>query len=246
MIEERYDNFDNLFLDLNRKIVEDPDRYLQYKSADNFYLDFLYLIVDNPVANLDFSFLGFKTNKFYKLVESYINLDEWERFKKKISKTRSLNITFYFNQQKKKGNNQDASPCILSLVFAREKRQIKFNKATLFYRTTELCKTFYVDLVLMDRLLKDLGDLVEIKRFEIVSPNAFFKGHRSFWLLDYLNISLNDDNYLKYYLRNEREKLTKRKDSKFSMERRTQRYLKEHLTYKPINMEEITLYKGDV
>lgn len=246
MIYETYKDFDDLFLNINKNIIENPEKYINHKDSDDYYLNFCVFNILNYKANLDFSFLGYTYKKFNNLIRNYLDISKWKIFKEKLRNTTKCTLTFYFNEEKKdKGNSKENSPCILNMIFQRNNRKEKWNTIYIYYRTTLICRTFYVDLFLFYKMLNDVKDLCNIKNIYLIIPNGFFKILKSPWIVKYLNIDLDNSNYLKKEIKNFIDKYTIHPYHEYSTFKKTQEFLKGEYNYKPIDINNLELYEGE-
>ena len=242
MIEKIYKDFDDLYLSLNWNLLNYPEEYIRDYSAHYYFLKPLYITTNSYEINLDFSFLGYRENKFYMLRNTYLNLDSWIDFKNKIKKSRSRSITFYFNQVKKTGINSDNSPCILEMVFSRDNRDKPYNEVTILYRAVEINRTFLLDLVLFNKRLYDIKDLTDVKKVNFFFVYPFIDSYTTGPFVKYLDLKLDPENELCQKIQKDMDYI-EFGNLKFAKNVKMQDVVTKKVLYLPIDPASLDLYK---
>ena len=147
----------------------------------------VFISVEKNKCTLDLSKFGYKKGKWQKLLRTYIDWEEWKKFKEKLGKASSLSLTYYFKQ--KKINN---GSCLIALVLTRTNRNEKWNKVNLLYRTTELQRRFSADLVLLHHLINNLPECCGIKEITFYMPNCYCDAMFVNGYLNYFDVKLKD------------------------------------------------------
>ena len=244
MLERSYIDFNELFLKLPTEILQYPDELVKYRVANQFYIDPVLIEVKKPDIDIDFSFIGYKPMKIKQLLTNYVDLDSWKEYKERIKNSKSLSLTFYFNQRKKiKGSNQDASPCILNFILSRKNRSEKFDEMFIYYRTVDLGRTMYLDMVLFNQMIKDLGDLVNLKSIRFFIPYGFLHVANIQFFLKLHPMELDEKNEFTKNVIRRKERLLRKVDFKYKSEKRIKKFLTGELNIEPISS--IDLFKGE-
>lgn len=101
---------------------------------------------------------GKEAKKSY-LMNAYFNKDSLLRAKERLSKKKNTSVNISLINKEKTNTTQDH--CMVSMVVFKENKKYK---ATIFYRTTELCRKFLFDLKF---LKEEILTILEIPDCEI-------------------------------------------------------------------------------
>lgn len=158
MLIKKYKNFDDMFYNLNREFLLNPN-IIDVVLGDSGYVNNAVIACKTWDCNLDLSKFGYKESKWAHLLNSYIDYDELLNFYDKIKKVSGLSFTFYFKHKKRNNGS-----CLISIVLTRTKRHGKWDCAKVFYRVTETQRRMAADLVMINRFINELPkDFCEIK-----------------------------------------------------------------------------------
>ena len=150
MLHRIYENFDDMYYNLNRRFLLHPEM-IDTILSDSGYVNNVVIECNSYDCNLDLSNFGYKRNKWKHLLNTYIDYEHLLNFKEKLKSVSGLAYTFYFKQ--KKVNN---GSCLISIVLTRDKRHGKWNHAKVFYRVTETQRRMAADLVMLNRFFTEL------------------------------------------------------------------------------------------
>jgi hypothetical protein len=245
MIVEKYLDFDDLYHNLNKNILFNPTKYVNYIKGKGAYLYTSFIETINYDCNIDLGELIYSKNKFYKLIKSYLDLKEWDLFKEKLKTTKGNSLTFYFKKDKKQqGTTSDNGPCILSMVFTRKKDV--FDKVFIYYRTTELNRRFGADLVFFHHLLKDLKNITNLNSINFVFPLSYIQLLNIPLTLKLENINIQDikDSYFHNMIEKDINNILKgEKLSSYKTKRRMQLLTLNKLKIENIDINQLNLRK---
>lgn len=168
MLVRKYKNFDDLFLNLTKEVLENPN-VLDYYSGILGYMDNLVLATKSWDCNLDLADFGYTKGKWAQLLRTYIDYESLLIFRERIKNMSGLSYTYYFKQ--KKVNN---GSCLIGIVLSRKDRKEKWTKVNVIYRTTEIQRRFAADLVLIHHFIKELPEeICDIKRVVFYMPQSY-------------------------------------------------------------------------
>lgn len=239
-----YKNFDNLFLDINKNIIENPDRFIEVINGLQCYMPFTIIECDSSDHNINLSELCYTASKIKSLSKSYIDKENLERFKNHLRECKGTSITYYFNNVKnKQGSRGNNGPCIISMVFTKKYRKDKFfNEVNIYYRSTEISRRFYADLVLFDLFIKSLpDDLIKIEKYRIILPKGFFHTKNCIFNLDLFKADLSKDNPVVKQIKGHLLKFDKHGLYTYKCVNRMQKKLSGERTWEKVNMKELSL-----
>ena len=189
----KYKNFNELLIGINNLVLSRTNEFVFKQSGPNGYIVPLVIECDSFYYSFDLGNLSYTSNKFSKLIKTYIDPSTLLNFKSKLCKSSSTTLTFYFNQEKKKqGSTTDNGPCILSIVFTRDTRRDKWSKANVMYRTTEVNRRFAADLLMLNRFFTELPDCCEIDKVRFFIPQAYVSGSIISAYLNVFNFEYED------------------------------------------------------
>lgn len=246
MIIKKYLDFNDLYHNYNKDILLKPSQYIDYVKGKCAYLYTSIIETINYDCDINLGDLIYSKNKFYKLINTYLDLKEWDAFKEKLKNTKGNSLTFYFKKIKKQqGTTSDNGPCILSMVFIKEKDI--FNKVFIYYRTTELNRRFGADLIFFHHLLKDLKEITNLNSINFVFPLSYIQLLNIPLTLKLENIKIDDitDSYFHYIIERDMNNiLNGEKLSSYKMKRRMQLLTLNKIKLGKININELHLRKG--
>ena len=244
MLLLNYKNFDELFLDINKKIIEQPDKYVENINWNQCYLPFTIFESDTCDCNINLSKLCYTANKIKILSRTYINKESLQRFKEHLKVCKGTSLTYYFNNTKpKQGTTGNNGPCIISIVFTKKYRGDKyFTEANIYYRTTEINRRFYADLVLFNLFMKEMpSDLIKIEKFRIIIPKAFFHTKTCLFNLNLFNANLDIDNEITNQIKHHLKRFDEHGLYNYKSIQRIQKHLNNELQYPEVNMKELSI-----
>lgn len=244
MLSLKYANFTDLFLDINKKIIEEPETYVENINWNQCYLPFSVFECDTCDCNINLSELCYTANKIKILSRTYINKDTLERFKAHLRVCKGTSLTYYFNNTKpKQGTTGNNGPCIISIVFTKKYRNDKyFTEANIYYRTTEINRRFYADLVLFNLFMKEMPeDLIKVEKFRIIIPKAFLHTKNLLFNLNLFKIDLKIDNEITRQIKHHLSKFEEHGLYNYKSIQRIQLHLNNELIYDPVNMEALSI-----
>lgn len=191
-----YNDFTQLFLQLNKELLVNIDEYaIDCKGPKTSYGP-LFISTDNCSFNFDLSKLAYTETKMKMLIHDYINVEEYVNFRDKLDNATGTSTTFYFNQKKpRKGTASYNGPCLVAIVFTRNTRKSAWEQAHVYYRTTELNRRFAADLALLSMLFREFTP--EVKQFNFYIPMNYFNSRAGASYLHVFNVgwhNLNPEN----------------------------------------------------
>lgn len=246
MIVEKYLDFNDLYHNYNKKILLNSSQYINYVKGRNAYLYTSLIETKNYDCDINLGDLIYTKSKFYKLINSYLDLKEWDIFKEKLKNTKGNSLTFYFKTIKKQsGSSSNNGPCILSMVFIREKNT--FNKVFIYYRSCEINRRFGADLIFFHHLLKDLKEITNLNSINFVFPLSYVCLYNIHLTLKLENVDMDEitDRVFSSFIKKFRnEVLNSKKLSSYKLCKRMQLLILNKIEMKKINMNELSLRKG--
>ena len=172
MFTREYENFDELFFELNKEIITNPWNVIDYSRGIQGYVDNVFLKSKTSHCTLDLAKFGYKIGKWNHLLRTYIDWDGLVKFKEKLAHSSSLSLTYYFKQ--KKVNN---GSCLIAIVLTRDNRKSVWNKVNVMHRTTEWQRRFAADLVLVHHFIKELPqDICDIQEVTFYMAQSYSSG----------------------------------------------------------------------
>lgn len=108
--------------------------------------------LNGDLSFIDKIYPGKEAKKSY-LMNAYFNKESLDRAKKRLKEKKSTSVNISLIGKEKTNTKQDH--CMVSMVLFKNNKKYK---ATIFYRTTELCRKFLFDLkFLQEEILPYLG-----------------------------------------------------------------------------------------
>ena len=240
-----YNSFTDLFLDINKKIIEEPIKYVEKVDWNQWYLPFSVFECNSSDCNINLSKLCYTKTKIKALSRIYVNKDNLINFKEHLKICKGTSLTYYFNNVKpKQGTTGNNGPCIISVVFTKNSRSDKyFSECNIYYRTTELNRRFYADLVLFDLFLKELPqDYIKINKYRIIIPKAFFHSKTCLFNLDLFNAKLDPETSgVAYQIKHHLKKFEEHGLYNYKSIKRIQKHLNNELEYPEVDMKGLSL-----
>lgn len=243
-----YKDFDELYFNLNKDVILNPQKYDLELDICSAYLPFTLIEVEENKCSLDLGKnLFYAKNKFNRLIDTYIDIEKLIQYKKRLLETRGTSLTFYFNQVKKKtGSQENNGPCLISFTLTRRNRSSKYNEINIYYRTCELGRRFGADLVLFYTLIKELPENCDINKIRMYISKHYFSTMTSCALIHTLGIDINkldENNKIQKSILNQHRLMERDKQMSFSSRKIVQGIVKGTKEYKPINIEELVITK---
>lgn len=193
MLVRKYKDFDDLFINLVREILKNPNELIDYSSGILGYIDNMVLATKSWDCTLDLSKFGYAANKWNQLMRTYIDYEQLVEFREKIKNMSGLSFTYYF--KRKKVNN---GSCLIAVVLSREDRKKKWTKVNILYRTTEIQRRFAADLVLIHHFIEELPkEICDIQRVIFYMPQSYISAMVINGYYDYFGVpreSLDESN----------------------------------------------------
>lgn len=179
-----YKNFDDLFYSFNRELLLEP--MFDYVYSAIGYVDNVMFKCDTYDCTLNISDVGYKKNKWTNYSASMVDKDSYEEFKQECQNSKSTCCIFNFAL---KGLTKGGS--LLCIVLKRHGFKGKWKSCNVFVRTTEINRSFAVDLVLTSVFLKGLPkcDLDEINIF---CAQTYIAAVKTIPLLEYFDVGLEE------------------------------------------------------
>lgn len=240
ILSESYKDFTELFLNINKKIIENPKEYIENINWNQCYLPFSIFTCEKTDCNINLNKLCYTASKIKTLSRVYIDKERLETFKKHLSICKGTSLTYYFNNVKpKQGTTGNNGPCIIAMVFTKKYRSEKcFSEVNIYYRTTEINRRFYADLVLFNLLMKEMPqDLIKIEHYNLIIPKAFFHTKTCLFNLKLFNANLDIDNDITKQIKSHLKKFEEHGLYNYKSIQRIQLHLNDQLNYKEVNME---------
>lgn len=247
MLYENYNNFDDLFLNINKNIIEQADKYIEFENWNQFYLPFCILETNSCKCSLDLGRFGYTNNKIKMLIKTYIDYEKYETFKKHLYTCKGTSLTLYFkNVKPKQGTTGNNGPCIISMVFTKKYRNDKqFSEVNIYYRTTEINRRFYADLCLFYLIMKEMpSDIVNIEKYRIIIPKAFFHTKTVLFNLDIFNANIDVDNSVTKQIKKHLIKFNSNNPITYKSHDRIRRKMIGELTYEPVILDDLFITDG--
>lgn len=185
MLHKAYSDFDELFMELNRGFLLNPQEFISYTQNIQGFNNDVILTCKSHHCTLDLATFGYKKGKWPHLLRTYIDWEQLKTFKEKIGKVSGMSYTFYFNQKK-----QNNGSCLLSVVLTRQKRKGPWTKMNVLWRTSESQRRFAADLVLIHTFINELPqehcDIQDITFFfnQIYCSGMFINGYLKYFGVD--------------------------------------------------------------
>lgn len=193
MLVRKYKDFDDLFLNLTKEILENPNELIDYSSGILGYIDNMVLATKSWDCTLNLGDFGYAKNKWNQLMRTYIDYDQLVKFRERIKNMSGLSFTYYFKQ--KKINN---GSCLIAVVLSRQDRKGKWTKVNILYRTTEIQRRFAADLVMIHHFIEELPkEICDIQRVIFYMPQSYISAMVINGYYDYFGVpreNLDDSN----------------------------------------------------
>ncbi len=171
MFSFEYEDFTSMFIELNKELFLNVNKYSIGLTGQRPTLCPLIVTTRNSSFNFDLSKLGYTPAKMTMLINTYVLKDEYKGFSDKLKNTTGTAITFNFNPNKpKKGTSGLNGSCLLSIVLTRANKKA-WTKAFVYYRATEINRRFAADLALLSMWFKEFTP--EIKTITFVLPSSY-------------------------------------------------------------------------
>lgn len=242
MLYLKYKDFDELFLDINKKIIESPENYIENINWNQCYLPFSIFECDSYNCNIDIGLLGYTENKIKMLIKTYIDFEKYYKFKEHLYTCKGTSLTLYFkNIKPKQGTTGNNGPCIISMVFTKKYRGDKyFSEVNIYYRTTEINRRFYADLCLFYLIMKEMPeDIVKIEKYRIIIPKAFFHTKTILFNLNIFNANIDIDNDVTKQIKTHLLRFNSDEPINYKSHDRIRKKLIGELTYEPVKLDNL-------
>lgn len=247
MLYLTYDKFSDLFLDLNKKCIEEPDKYIENINWNQFYLPFSIFECKSCNCDIDLGLLGYTSTKIKMLIKTYIDYEKLDKFKNHLKICKGTSLTLYFkNVKPKQGSTGNNGPCIICMVFTKKFRSDKyFSEVNIYYRTTEINRRFYADLCLFYLLMKEMPlDIVKINKYRIILPQGFFHTKTVLFNLNLFNANLDVDNVVTKQIKTHLNKFINADKINYKSHDRIRAKLKGELVYDKVILDNLYISDG--
>lgn len=172
MLIRNYKDFDDLFLNLNREMITNPEETMMYTQNIQGFQEDLVLSCESHKCTLNLGDFGYKEGKWGHLLRSYIDYPQLLEFREKLTKISGMSYTYYFNRKKATNGS-----CLIAAVVTRPKRKGPWKHLKIMYRVCELQKKFAADLVLINRFIEELPqEVCEIGNITFHMSQAYLSG----------------------------------------------------------------------
>lgn len=172
MLIRDYNDFDDLFLNLNREMITNPEETMMYTQNIQGFQEDLVLSCKSHKCTLNLGDFGYKEGKWGHLLRSYIDYPQLIEFREKLTKISGMSYTYYFNRKKATNGS-----CLIAAVVTRPKRKGPWKHLKIMYRVCELQKKFAADLVLINRFIEELPqEVCEIDNITFHMSQAYLSG----------------------------------------------------------------------
>lgn len=241
MLTEKYKNFDDMYMNLNRKFLLHPEIITSVMS-DSGYVENAVIGCRHYDCTLDLSTFGYTMGKWGHLLKTYINYENLLTFYDKLHTISGVSYTFYFNQ--KKVNN---GSCLISVVLTRKNRNAKWTGMKVFYRVTETQRRMAADLVMLNRFINELPqDICDIQSVVFFCAQIYCSAKFINGFFDYFGISRDELDYSHQWINQLRKDYEKyfQPDSKIHSFQTLARMQKLYLgltKYEPIDINDLSI-----
>lgn len=195
MLVEKYKDFDEMFLELNRKFLLHPE-IIQTVLGDSGYVENVVIGCKTPKCTLDLANFGYKKSKWGHLLNTYIDYDELQNFYKGLEKVSGLSYTFYFKHKKRNNGS-----CLISVVLTRKRRHDTWTGMKVYYRVTETQRRMAADLVMLNRFVNELPDCCKIQNVIFFMAQCYCGGKFINGFFDYFGVDRKELNYDHQWIR---------------------------------------------
>lgn len=243
MLVREYKDFDELFYELNREVILNPNKLIKYQQAAMGFQDNVLITCHNWDCHLDLGRFGYGIGKWKHLLKTYIDYDTYMEFRQKVAESTGLSLTFYFKQKKVHNGS-----CLIALVLSRTDRHKPWGQVNVIWRTTETQRRLSADLVLINRFITELPGNCKIQKVvlymvQLYTSAAFVNGYLEFFDIDTRDIDAQDS-WGWFVLRmNERYFKPGGKKCKFASLRRMQDFYLSGSNYTPVPCESLSIRK---
>lgn len=190
MLFEKYKDFDDMYYNLNRKFLLEPEIITNILS-DSGYVENAVIACRHYDCTLDLSTFGYTMGKWGHLLKTYINYEALLTFYEKLRTVSGISFTYYFNQ--KKVNN---GSCLISVVLTRKNRNQKWTGMKVFYRVTETQRRMAADLVMLNRFINELPqDICDIQSVVFYCAQIYCSAKFINGFYDYFDVPRDELNY---------------------------------------------------
>lgn len=136
-----FKDIEDFFITLNNQMVHYGDQRVEDLSV---YIDSL------DTGNLNIAPLGYGVTKMSFLYNSYVDYNKLLEFYDTAKTSKKTTICFDF---------KEGQGCIKSLVLTRDKTSGPFQRAKVFFRTTDLSKKIIPDLFLVRHIIEECPNI---------------------------------------------------------------------------------------
>lgn len=161
----KFKDFNEAYLELNRRFILEPNIGTQY-GAKYICREPLILEIESYKADeIDLGKVGYKQGKWPHLLKSYVDMSKLHKFYEGLG-TATSSLAYNF-KDKDRGNGG----CIKNIVLLRKNKK-EFTEAHVYWRTCQLESKFGADLIMVARILEAAPN-TKIDKVYLHMPEAF-------------------------------------------------------------------------
>ena len=179
MVFLEYKDFDQLYHDFSRYPVYHYDECKNdsFIIGATIYLNNVIIRTTSSDCHLDMSDFNYTIVKWSTLINKYIDksayFDLKDRLRESTSKTLTFNFKIHIGRNTDKDTTKNRDSCLVALIFSRNGNSGEWTTVNIYYRVGEVFKKFAIDLILFNRMFKDLPNL-NLKEYIFHIPQPFF------------------------------------------------------------------------
>lgn len=235
-------DFTDLFYTLNKDIVNNITDYEEDNTGTNFYIKPLVLKANSYNCDLNLGDFNYSYLKLKNLINNYIDIEELKNFKEHLKNSTGTSLTYYFKTKKpKKGTTTDNGPCLLNIVITRKNRKSIWNRAFIYYRTTEINRRFGADLILFNKFINELPSCCDIKEVFIILPKSYLNIRYATTQHDMSKLNPEIDLHKKMLKEYNNMKDVNRQHSKYKSKNKIERILRKEEVAIPIDISDFKI-----
>ena len=179
MIYLEYKDFNDLYHNFSRLLINDLDKYKEdsFIVGATVYLNNVVIKTTSCDCNLDMADFNYTLNKWTTLKNKYIDpiayFDLKDRLQTSTAKTLTFNFKIHIGRNTDEDQTKNRDSCLVALVFSRNGNSGKWTTVNIYYRVTEIFKKMAIDLILFNRMFNDLPNL-DLHEYLIHIPQPFY------------------------------------------------------------------------
>ena len=171
MVIFEYKDFDETYDRLSRVPTNEYNKYEDNldKVGLTYHMKNVIIHTTSYDCNIRMDKLNYTLNKWTTLVNKYVDAIDYFKLKDRLNKNDKKTASFNF-----KIHEGDKQGCLVAMVFTRKDNNKPWDCVNVYYRTFDAYKAFPCDLILLNRMFTDLGNL-ELKDIYLHVPNVFWR-----------------------------------------------------------------------